>query len=60
MEETQETPLDFARNALDQLNKQKAWAAAKADSIEARITAVGGAVPEELAAALAELRAAAE
>ncbi|MBS0453961.1 MAG: hypothetical protein JSS14_21885 [Proteobacteria bacterium] len=55
-ENAPDTPLDFVRNATAQLKNQKAWALAKADSVEQRITAVGGDVPAELAEAIGELR----
>lgn len=52
-----ESVLIIAQRTLSHLVNAKAWAAAKADTYEKSITAVGGAVPEELSKVLAEIRA---
>lgn len=55
-----ETILEVMGRALITVTNTKAWALAKADSVEARIAAAGGAVPPELKALLDNLRAAAQ
>ena len=57
-ESTVETPLNLVLRAHDSLVKTKAWAAAKAETVERRITDAGGEVGAELKAAIADLRAA--
>jgi hypothetical protein len=54
------TPLEMVQRLTQQVGNTKAWALAKAESIEKRITDVGGEVPAALAGAIAELRAVAE
>ncbi|WP_398493380.1 hypothetical protein [Variovorax sp.] len=54
-----ETTLDAMKRVLATLNSSKAWALAKAQGVEDRITAVGGAAPAELQAVINDIRAAA-
>ena len=50
------TPLEQVRSMTESVRKSKAWAIAKAETIETKITAAGGEVGADLKAALADLR----
>lgn len=52
-----DTPLELMRSTLLAVTNAKAWALAKADTVESRITAAGGAVPADLQAVLDAIRA---
>jgi hypothetical protein len=54
-----ESPADLMRRVLGTVQNTKAWALAKADTVERRIAEAGGEPAPDLKQALAELRAAA-
>jgi hypothetical protein len=55
-----ESPLELMQRALTHVVNTKAWALAKAETIENRITAAGGEPNAQMAEAIAAIRAAAQ